>query len=218
MPPRAFLICLKSSRLALVQLATVGADLGVEGDLRRGPGELPAHLPKARDAVGGAVGGSLRVAEGGGEPTGHAADGLPQPGDRVADQSDLGRRAMRIPRPLLALELEVGLDIEEQDADVDGGDAVREGVVSLIEDGEAIIGEALHQTQLPEGAGAIQGRGEEAADQLAELDLGAGRRQGLAATWRRSRSRGSRPIEAGRGREAGRRGAGAGAAAGAGGF
>ena len=116
----------------------------------------------------------------------HAADDLARAGgalaQSVAEQLEVGRLGPR--RPLRRQRRRVGrllLDVEEDGGDVDAGDAVDQRVVALADDREAVAVEALDQPQLPERLAAVELLGEDPRRQVAQLLLGARRRQrGLA--------------------------------------
>ena len=69
------------------------------------------------------------------------------------------------------------LEVEEDGGDVDAGDAVDERVVALADDREAVAVEPLDQPQLPERLGAVELLGEDPRREVAQLLLGARRRQ-----------------------------------------
>jgi hypothetical protein len=69
------------------------------------------------------------------------------------------------------------LDVEEHGGDVDPRDAVDEGVVALADDRESVVIEPLDQPQLPQRLAAVQLLGEDSRRQVAQLLLGARRRQ-----------------------------------------
>ena len=73
-----------------------------------------------------------------------------------------------------------GVAVDEDVADVDRADAVDEAVVGLGDDGEAVLGEALDEVDLPQRAGAVERARLDAGDELLELLVGAGTRQGAA--------------------------------------
>ena len=123
-----------------------------------------------------------RAAQGGAE----AAHDLPRAGGAlaqgVAEQLQVGRlrpgRPLRRPRRRV---LRLRLEVEEHRGDVDAGDAVDERVVALADDREAVAVEALDQPQLPERLRAVELLGEDPRGEVAQLLLGARRRQrGLA--------------------------------------
>ena len=90
-----------------------------------------------------------------------------------------GRASQGGGEPGLALRL--GVEVEEDGGDVDAGDAVDQRVVALADDREAAVAQALDQPQLPERLAAVELLGEDPRRQVAQLLLGAGRRQrGLA--------------------------------------
>ena len=73
------------------------------------------------------------------------------------------------------------VEVEEDGGDVDPGDAVDQRVVALADDREAAVVQALDQPQLPERLAAVELLGEDPRRQVAQLLVGAGRRQrGLA--------------------------------------
>ena len=53
--------------------------------------------------------------------------------------------------------------------------------MGLGDDREPVLGEALDEVDLPQGAGAVEGPGLDAGDELLELLVGARARQGAAA-------------------------------------
>ena len=73
------------------------------------------------------------------------------------------------------------LEVEEDGGDVDAGDAVDQRVVALADDREAVAVEPLDQPQLPERLGAVELLGEDPRGEVAQLLLGARRRQRGAA-------------------------------------
>ena len=115
-----------------------------------------------------------------------AADDLPRAGraleQRVAEQLQVARLRPRRPlrRPRRRVR-RLRLEVEEDGRDVDPGDAVDQRVVALADDREAVALEALDQPQLPERLRAVELLGEDPGGEVAQLLLGARRRQrGLA--------------------------------------
>ena len=112
-----------------------------------------------------------------------AADDLLRAGealaDRVAEQLEIGRLGPGRPfrRPQRGRG-RVGLEVEEDGGYVNPGDAVDERVVALADDREAVALEALDEPQLPERLRAVELLGEDPRGEVAQLLLGAGRRQG----------------------------------------
>ena len=115
-----------------------------------------------------------------------AADDLLRAGQalaqRVAEQLQVGRFGAGQPgRGGGGRALRLGVEVEEDGGDVDAGDAVDQRVVALADDREAVVAQPLDQPQLPERLAAVELLGEDPRRQVAQLLLGAGRRQrGLA--------------------------------------
>ena len=115
-----------------------------------------------------------------------AADDLARAGARAraGHRRAAGVGRLRARRPLRGrapAALGLAVEIEEDGGDVDAGDAVDERVVALADDREALALEPLDQPQLPERLGAVELLGEDPRRQVAQLLLGARRRQrGLA--------------------------------------
>ena len=94
-----------------------------------------------------------------------------------AARHQLGRGPrLRARRPVVDLLDRLGhrLEVEEDGADVDPGDAVDHRVVGLGEDREAVALEALHQPQLPERLGAVELLREDPRGERPQLVLAAG--------------------------------------------
>ena len=101
---------------------------------------------------------------------------------RFAQQLEVGRLGAGEPRRrLVGRALRLGVEVEEDGGDVDAGDAVDQRVVALADDREAVVGQALDQPQLPERLRAVELLGEDPRREVAQLLVGARRRQrGLA--------------------------------------
>ena len=97
-----------------------------------------------------------------------------------AEQLDVVRRWGRTPgvddRPDVT-----GLGGDEEVADVEGVDAVDEGLVGLGDDGEAAVLEALDEVDLPQRPGRVQGPRLDPRNELRELLIRARTRQGGTA-------------------------------------
>ncbi len=177
-PPCSFLTAFRAVEVGADEGdAAVGADFDVEGG--RGRGHAGAdHLARVADPAQDLARAAQRGAD--------AADDLARAGGAlaqgVAEQLEVGR--LRARRPLRRPHRRVRrllLEVEEDGGDVDAGDAVDERVVALADDREAVAVEALDQPQLPERLAAVELLGEDPRRQVAQLLLGAGRRQrGLA--------------------------------------
>ena len=74
-----------------------------------------------------------------------------------------------------------GVAVDEHAADVDAVDAVDEAVVALGDDREPVVGEALDEVDLPERAGPVERARLDPGDELLELLVRAGAREGAAA-------------------------------------
>ena len=90
----------------------------------------------------------------------------------AADGSGLGD-----PLVLVVARLGHRLDVEEDGRDVDARDAVDERVVGLGDEGEPLAGQPLDHPQLPQRLRAVELLGEDARGHVAQLLLGARRRQ-----------------------------------------
>src|ERR1700710_2713185 len=111
-----------------------------------------------------------------------AADDLLRAGQpllqRVAEQLRVGRLGPGQPRGRRGgRTLRFAVEVVEDGGDVDAGDAVDQRVVALADHGEAAVGHALDQPELPEGLRAVELLGEDPRRQVAQLLVGAGRRQ-----------------------------------------
>ena len=165
-----------------LELSEVGADerqpavrpdVDVEGRARRRHPGLE-HLPGRADAAQHPA----RAAQGRAD----AADDLLRAGealaDRVAQQVEVGRLRPRGPlRRTQRWRWRVLLEVEQDRGYVNPGYAVDERVVALADDREAVALEALDQPQLPERLGAVELLGEDPRGEVAQLLLGARRRQ-----------------------------------------
>ena len=180
--------------------AQAGADLavvlevGADHDVAAGPADRRVERRlggrPCRDAGQGRddVGGDGR----------HLPDRVGDVGDAVLDRlDDLARGARRLgerrddelgtarlgagpPRGEHSLAGR-GVAVDQDVADVDRADAVDEAVVGLGDDGEAVLGQALDEVDLPHRAGAVERARLDAGDELLELLVGARAGQGAAA-------------------------------------
>jgi len=116
----------------------------------------------------------------------HAAHDLARAGrplaQRVGEQVEVGwlRAGRPLRRPQRRLD-RVLLEVEEDGRDVYPGDPVDERVVTLADHGEAVALDALDQPHLPERLGPVELLGEDPRCEVAQLLIGAGRRQRRAA-------------------------------------
>ena len=86
---------------------------------------------------------------------------------RASHGGGLERRALRL-----------AVEVVEDGGDVDPGDAVDQRVMALADHREAAVGHALDQPQLPERLRAVELLREDPRRQVAQLLVGAGRREG----------------------------------------
>jgi hypothetical protein len=96
----------------------------------------------------------------------------------VGKQFEIGRLGARCPlRRQRGWVCRFLLEVEEDGGDVDPGNAVDEGVVTLADNREAVVVETLDQPQLPERLAAVELLGEDPCRKVTQLLLGARRRQ-----------------------------------------
>ena len=156
-------------------------DLDVERHLRRRIGEVPADLAERLGGLGDLGQRAPRVLQAALEPA-QRADRRARDGLGVAREQRRGRRlGPGDPLVLVLGGLGHRLDVEEDRRDVDSRDAVDERVVGLGHEREALAGQALDHPDLPQRLGAVELLGEDASRHVAQLLLGARRRQGRMA-------------------------------------
>jgi len=95
------------------------------------------------------------------------------------DQEPTGRRGDgRLPRHRVR-DRDVGREVEQDGGDVDTGDAVDEGVMGLLDEGDVAALQAFDEPQLPQGPAPVEQLGLEPLEQGEELGpvAGAGERR-----------------------------------------
>ncbi len=102
--------------------------------------------------------------------------------EAVGEEARSARRRARRPRAGL-LDHVVGRRAHERGEEVEGRDAVRDRVVRLHEQREAIVGEALDHPELPERFPAIELLRHDARRQLLQLRVVPGRGTAVWRTW-----------------------------------
>ena len=106
-------------------------------------------------------------------------------GDGVHDQVDVAGRRVRDPR-LLGQVPRPPVDVQDRGRDVDRADPVDHRVMGLVDQRDPAAGQPLDDVDLPQRAGPVQRAGDQPADQLVQLDVGA--RLAAARTAGRDRS------------------------------
>ncbi len=155
-------------------------ELGVDGDHPALVGERPADRRGALRAPARERGrhpayplaGLPGVAQHRGRGHHRGVDQGARLGERVLDRVDdqpCRRRGPQRP-PVVGLQV-LGLrsDVEQQLPEVDGVDAVDEGLVGLVEQRHPALAQPLDEVDLPERPVPVEGAGHDPGDQLAEL-------------------------------------------------
>ncbi len=175
----------------LPNLAVVGQP-GVDGDHSTLLGERPTDRGGALGLAAGergrhpadplAGGAGLAERRGGGHQRGVDDGGRfgQRVPERAHDQADRRRSPVRLPGVGLEV-LRLRCHVEQQLAEVDGVHSVDERLVGLVEQRHPAGAETLDEVDLPQRSAAVEGPRHNPGNELSELVVGPGARQGGAA-------------------------------------